>query len=393
LAVSFAIVFFLSNGNAASAQRNSDAVPKREVMTPKWRVDLRSVIGGTPVPNVFGGNYEIKGAPEQSLWFTNNDTVVATFVVREGAPMLSKRNGTEVSSPLRLRAAFLDANDGNVTATPAWPTNSRLSRIVAAHDGNFVTQTGTQLTLYSSNLKEQKKLTLPSTDETRWSAHSSPTGRNILFTATNLRTTSAIPWIWVDVDSLSIVRSWREIQSGWISISDSTMAMTTCIWVYDCDQHVEVKSLGAEWKPLALFDRHHRPYPQFINDDTLVVRDFPTRLTLIRPTGEVLFTKEFTAKTEAQGWGIAFPSAGGQRFVIPAGVLKGAFPALDIGGHGVLKQILLYDFPFREPSYTLDLNPNIKELHTLFALSPDGQRLAILNDQFVEVFQLPPISQ
>jgi hypothetical protein len=170
------------------------------------------------------------------------------------------------------------------------------------------------------------------------------------------------------------------------------MAMTTCIWVYDCDRRVEAKSLGADWKPLALFDRHHQPYPQFINDDTLVVRDFPTRLTLIRPTGEVLFTKEFTAKREAQGWGIAFPSAGGQRFVIPAGVLKGAFPSLDIGGHGVLKQILLYDFPFRELSYTLDLKPNIRELDTLFALSPDGQQLAILNDQSLAVFQLPPLA-
>jgi hypothetical protein len=187
LAVSFAIVFFLSSGTAASAQRNSDVASKREVMTLKWRVDLHSAVGGTLVPYVFGGKYEIKGAPEQSLWFTNNNTVVVTFVVREGAPVLSKRNGTEVSSPLQLCATFLDAKNGNIMATPAWPTNSRLSRIVAAHDGNFVTQTGTQLTLYSSDLKEQKKLTMPSTGETRWSAHSSPTGRNILFWSAPLK--------------------------------------------------------------------------------------------------------------------------------------------------------------------------------------------------------------
>jgi hypothetical protein len=57
----------------------------------------------------------------------------------------------------------------------------------------------------------------------------------------------------------------------------------------------------------------------------------------------------------------------------------------------VLKKILLYDGSSHGRSYTLDVKgPLIKDL-TLFAVSPDGLRLAILNDDYVEVLRLPPL--
>lgn len=86
----------------------------------------------------------------------------------------------------------------------------------------------------------------------------------------------------------------------------------------------------------------------------------------------------------------ALSSAGGQRFAVPFFKLTGRVAALDIGGHGELETISVYDVPFHERSYRLDVKgPKIKELAKL-ALSPDGSKLAILYDQVVCVFQLPP---
>ena len=94
-------------------------------------------------------------------------------------------------------------------------------------------------------------------------------------------------------------------------------------------------------------------------------------------------------RTKDQGWGRAYVSANGRRFIIPADVIKGRIDALDVGGHGVLKDILVYDAPFEDRSYTLQLKRGVRENNMLFALSPDGSKLAILNDEVMEVFDLP----
>jgi hypothetical protein len=57
-----------------------------------------------------------------------------------------------------------------------------------------------------------------------------------------------------------------------------------------------------------------------------------------------------------------------------------------------LKKILVYDdLPFRGLSYALDLKgPKINDL-VLLALSPNGQKLAILKGESLEIVELPPL--
>ena len=86
---------------------------------------------------------------------------------------------------------------------------------------------------------------------------------------------------------------------------------------------------------------------------------------------------------------VAIPSASGQRFVIPFFQSRGKVAALDIGSHGELKTISVYDAPFHERSYRLEVKgPTIRELAQL-TLSPDGSKLAILHGESVYLFQLP----
>jgi hypothetical protein len=86
-------------------------------------------------------------------------------------------------------------------------------------------------------------------------------------------------------------------------------------------------------------------------------------------------------------------SAGGQRFIVTSSRLTGAISGLDAGGYAVLKKISVYDAPFHARNYTMDvMGPKIKGPMQR-ALSPDGSLLAILDNESVYVFQLPPLKR
>ena len=169
-----------------------------------------------------------------------------------------------------------------------------------------------------------------------------------------------------------------------MAVADDKIAMITCTWFHDCEPHIQIRGIGTAWKTIAA--GYGRSYPQFVNQDMLLLLGQPTRL--LQADGSVVFVED----TPSMGcWsGKAFPSAI-QRFVVPVCDIKGSFAALDISGHSLLKNIFLYDRPSYKRSYTLNVKgPPIKNL-TLFAISPDGLQLAILNDNSVEVFQLPAL--
>lgn len=296
----FLLAHFLSSaGRASAAQQGSSA-------SPDWSADVQGVIGSKPVGVVTSGKgHEYERQPKASLWFTDNQTVVVTFVTRPGgeSPKLSRRNLSDKGLPLHLQAVFLDVTSGKVKNVTNWPAISTYSSIVAVEHGKFVTQSGNELTLYAENLNELKKLQLPWTEEFGWLAQSSPTGENILFTASDLRTHSAVHWIWVETDTLQIARSWEAVQSGWVGISDSNIAMTTCVWFYDCQPNVEVRRLDTDWRRIAPADRHFMPHPRFVNDDLLVL--LGTKTVIVRANGELVNGEE--TPFEGCWWGGVYP--------------------------------------------------------------------------------------
>lgn len=383
----FLLAHFLSSPSAPLGNTVS-------VMAPSWSMDLRSTIGSVPLGLVVGRGQESL-LPIKSLWFRDDNTVVATFVTREGEPTLSKRDQSDTNLPLRLRAIFLDARTGKIVSTEAWPTESRFARIVDVDNGNFITERGDLLTLYSSQAKELRKLSLPPVEPdylTFWRSGASPTGRNILFATPKPRDTSPRPWIWVSASTLEIARSWNEVQSGDVAISDNTIAMIACRFYPDrCKPRVEVRGLTTDWKTIAASEqRFSSPYLgeetvfRFLNEDMIFVSGHPWRV--LQTDGAVILTEKppFEGNT-------AIAARSGQRFVVPFFQWKGGFAALDIGAHGELKNVSVYDAPFHECSYKLKMKgPKIRESAN-FALSPDGSKLAILYDESVYVFQLPPL--
>lgn len=381
----FAIACFLSSATGAAVAQHNEPV------TAKWRVDIRPAIGGTPLPVVWGRVQEFKGPPKTSLWFTDNNTLIATFVTREGKgnPKVSRRDASDETLPLRLRAVFLDAATGRITDTTDWPSQSRDAAIVATHDGKLVAQTGDELTLYSSSLGVLKKLKLPTQEKYDWRAHPSATGKHILFLSTKFAFSSAElktgSWLWVETDSLQILQSWEDTQTGDVSISDGKIAMVACEWVFSCEPKVEIKSLSTGWATIAGSDR--RLVPHFVGEEMLFLTGNAT--SMIRTDGKVVFAED--GPSQVCFGASAFVSTDGQRLVLPTCRLKGQVAAFDIGGHGVLKTILVYDVPSHAKSHTLEVKgPKIKD-EIQFAISPDGSKLAVLNSETVQVFQLPPL--
>jgi len=226
-----------------------------------------------------------------------------------------------------------------------------------------------------------------------WFPHASPTGRNILFATPHPRETSPTPWIWVNASTLEIAHSWREVQSGEVAISDTTISMIGCgFYPYRCNQDVKVKSLTTEWKTIAA--KEGQPLsPQFLSEDTLFrfLKEDTIFLSgkpwkLLKPDGTVVLSES----TPVEG-SMAIPSSTGQRFIVPFFQSKGGVAALDVGAHGELKTISVYDAPFHERSYKLEVKgPRIREQAKL-ALSPDGSKLAVLYDECVYLFQLPAL--
>ena len=377
-AVLFAIACFLTSGSASAPLSGTSNAPERGNLEPKWRVDLTSIVGSASLGKVFGRTREYQGLPQASLWFTSNETLVATFVTREGQPELASRDGLEASLPLRLRPVFLNANTGKVLTTLDLPTDSRNAGVIAVHDGRFVTQRGNELTLYTPDLKPLKQLKLPLV-ESGWIAYPSPSGKNVLLLPSGHKAGS---WLWLDTDSLQILHSWEDNQNGDVAMADDKIAMITCTWSHNCDPRLEIRTANEVWKPISPGSR--QSHPQFVSDDMLFLSGHPAKL--IRADGGVVFVED---RFSGCGSGAVFPSANALRFVVPSCKLKGNASASDMGGYQLLQRIYIYDAPFQELAFVLDVGGAKSKGLMRFAVSPDGSKLAILNDESIEVLQLP----
>ena len=387
LAALFLIMCLISSAAARVA------LAQRGVLLAKWRTDLRPAVGSKPLPRVFTSRsgIELKYQPITSLWFTDNNTIAATFLTRESQINSALPRRGDQNLPLRLRGVFLDTERGKITAIRDWPTQSTLARIVAAEDGKFVTQRGDELTLYGPDLQQLKETNLPPAhDQDEWVAGpASPTGRSILvrLLVAEGRLES---WRWVEIHTLQITHSWEaQPRAAIVSITDNRILRDgICACAQD---KLELRGLSTEWTIIGpgLFRDIF-----FLNDDLFFMPNFPIKpgapALIVRSDGEVLFTY----KQPSEGgvfWRRAVPSTEGKRFVIIGVRSEGKQPVLDISGHWVLKRILVGDLSSGAQPYALDVKGPKISGQMQFALSPNGLRLAVLNKETVQVFDLPPL--
>jgi hypothetical protein len=389
----FLFLCSLSSASAILAGAQSGSI------TSTWVTDLRAIVKNKPLPYVYAGTYEIKGALATSLWFTNDQTLIATFVTREGEdgnPKLSGRKGE--SLPLRLQAVFLDSVSGKVTASRKWPSDSRNASVIATLHGKFVTQTGNELTLYNSNLEEIKSINLPpSSSQFEWHATPSSTGENILLRMGQESKQSLFSWMWIKTQTLDVVHSWEAQPEGYVSITDDRLALNTVCTHIGCDpSKLEITTLSTG---STIEEPSESRTIYWVNDDEIFMPGDPRSeinphmpARLIRAGGEILYT-ETQLSGGSKWWSPPIRSSEGKRFVVPGLIIIGAHPSVDISGHTEFRSVLVYDLPSHGQPYVLEVKgANIKDLRpNNIALSPDGSQLAILSNTIVRVFQLPPM--
>jgi hypothetical protein len=404
LRANYAVASFLVGGLLGLIDSpRTFASGNNQAISPGWRTDLRPAVRSSPVRPIVT-RQESVGRPWSSLWFVNNNTIVATFVVHEegGKSQVSRRDSLDSTLPLRLRAMFLDASTGKITTTRDWPTDSRMARVVAVHDGKLVTLGKNELTLYSSDLTPIKSITLPA-GSFEWSAHTSPSGKSILFFSADFREGLRI---WVETGSLTILSSWEDSPSGLLTISDKNVATSTCWWGWECkswkvngnggaacvesgpkcESKIQIRELSTGWKTIG--DGEHYQQAQFVNDEMIFLPGKDSG-KLIGIDGKVILDEPKVHRSwGCWGTGVV-PTADGHRFLIPSCLWKGAVASLDIGSHPVLKQIFVDDIGSRIQSKAWDVKGPKIQNDMQFAISPDGTKLAILNNEFVLVFNLP----
>jgi WD40 repeat protein len=322
------------------------------------------------------------------LCFSDNMTLIVTFITREDVTTLARRDDSGDARPERLHGVFLEAQTGKVQSTKEWSIPRPRGGIVPAGDGRFVVLTPAMIALYSARFELLKDLKLSSEQQSHlWDFHTSSTGRSILVEYHYPEAS----FQWIDTISLQPQPAWNDSLPG-ASISDNELTISRDTYIESKGSIAEVlirPRIGAERSLCRVLVGHGDScgIPQFLSNDLLALL-MPHDLRVVpKADGDILLKATFR-EDEWLGRPL-HPSADGKRFAVSVWAHKGGSAFFDVSYHSVLKRIVVYDIPSRQPVYTLDAKKqNITDLSGV-ALSPDGSLMATLADGVVEVYRLP----
>jgi hypothetical protein len=130
-----------------------------------------------------------------------------------------------------------------------------------------------------------------------------------------------------------------------------------------------------------------------LNDKTFVRTTFDkhkdrSRLQVVSLNGKLQFQPTL-AKYESVDtfWEPISSSEGGNRIAVDVVTIRGDNRALDISGHVTARRIAVYDIETARQVATLQVNPK-HHYRFAFDLSPDGQRLAVWEDDTIRLIDL-----
>lgn len=321
--------------------------------------------------------------------------MVVTFVTENIPSALAHPGAPDSFPPFQLHAVFVDTKTGEVQATRDWATTTSESRVLAGTDGNFIVLAPDELILYSPQMEILGKLNLSLSKCDAWEVHQSPGRKALLVTCFPEWHEELSKYQWIDTEHLQVLHEWtiRGLDLAFgrptveaDAISDSEIVSGSAI-----------RNLGGSWRRL-VNPAYLPPFQnEFLNNDTLLSYQAWGKgqfLSLIRTDGKLLYKQEVPSSEQfSHGPGqarAARPSADGKRFALPFYKRHGGSSLLDIPGHYLLKELMVYDLPIRRWMFRLDGKKlGIKSLAGL-ALSPDGSLMGLITqDGLLEVYRLP----
>jgi hypothetical protein len=368
------------------------------VKVPLWGRDL--VLGLDPRVHT----ERLQDSNRAGVTFLANQQLLV-YALYRNSEQLSSRESPEFSSPFRLHVWSVDAASGQVQTEKEWGTRVHDSAVQATTGGVLV-KTGRIVRLYSADFREARDLPfpLPVDPNALVSTHVSPTGKTVVIDQPLRASDDQIlrPWMnprynhldVLDATSLATRFSWNLSPQlyGRYSISDVGI-------VASASNGSVIRSArfgSSRWD--VIFDDPNRTcvgdYPTAVTDETVAIHC--KDLTVITSPG-VSFslpidfrgisadTCQADAPVDARKTTVAL---GSQVMALSSPVLKAKKHLLSettVCLTGL--QIAVFDLVQKKQIFTLSLDPVPRNDYD-FALSPDGSKLALLNDRRVAVYSV-----
>jgi hypothetical protein len=357
------VMCFLGSALCLAASNSKSA----ETPRPLWSLDLVE-------------NLKDAARNPPGIAFLDNDRLLVHEVDFDTS-QLSSRQSPDISTPFRLRTSVIDVHSGKTVLTREWGTRSSGSTVEVT-SGGIIIRTGDVLRLCSKELVELQQLAIPSVPYEGWEIRISPSGKTVLLNHYHLNRQEFVDSSRLrvlDGDTLKTKFHWAE--SGLIGnyeITDRLIAATRL----GHGQVIATEFGTGIWKPLyELSGENCAPgLSQHFVTNTSMVCGGRKKIAVSSTSGEVLFQDALV-----KGEGPVRKMEIAQDGHTAAAMLENFSDIWDTGGHITSLRAAVYDLSARKRVMTVVVSPPPKHRYDA-ALSPDGSKLAILNDHTVSLY-------
>ena len=392
-AISFAATV-ISSSPAALHQSPEPALTRER---PIIKVDLHKFADPYWNPNNSGEQGSTIGS---AIHFVNGISVVWSWLTRDDAlPRTKDSSRSPVSLPpqaTHVHAVLLDALTGRAKTKRDWSAPSKEVYYSVVQNGNFITCVDNNIRLYSAEFELLQEMHLESPFQCMRlaalaSGGISPSGRSILAaTVSGDKNISEV----LDTGTLKPISTANEGKPVTITaLSDHWLAG-------HCGSPWEVciRNIAGSWKPFSFSGAENQPPTRvlgrayFVNDDTILICRLHD-LVMANVNGSVLFRVNLPKDRSCDN-NRPTPSNDGRRFAIMESKRLPINEFFEMGLPWTDDKILVFDTSERRAIFAVKVDgaaqwPSTRTHSHEFALSPDGDRLAVVSDGILKIYKLP----
>jgi len=305
---------------------------------------------------------------------------------------LSRRDGKDASGAFQLHVSLVDAESGASLLTKDWQTGPSGTAVYVA-SGGVLLRTAETLRITSKQLNEIKQFPISSLDPGEgWEMRVSPTGRTVLFDhyvqewSANAGRRNFSDFELIDGEKFELREKWTEVPAlhddKLYSISDTAIVTDDHLHV----PHIIASQFGSRrWESIGEQPKKaclRQAILAWITNDSLV---YGCEEFFVISQGKIVLLDRFDKREELIASKLSVTNDG--KFVaISLHRLKGGF--FDTERSTASIDVFVYDIRQRKRVLTLNVTPLPRSNYGL-ALSPDGSKLAVLNDRYLTTYSVP----
>lgn len=316
----------------------------------------------------------------RSIAVDHQGRVVVGFVVREHSGLVTRDQPALYFHVMRF------ANEGNPELSLSLPTNGwRTNSLYLSDSDQIIVRADDKLQLLQSD---------PVTGQHSWKELASCPLRCQIFQSPSRRILLLNTWDVdppievIDASQLSNVQRCEKLLYPIHSITDKFAYFSGENGAFE---HFAYRWPICEWDRLFSMPSQLRDLVTVLNDQLFITDPTPagklpaSELVVVSLNGTVEFRKAISKHEQVLGR--IQSSETGSRFAVDIPTMRGQNLKLDIAGHFAARRIAVYDIEKQSEIASIPAKA-IYRYRFEFTLSPDGQRLAMLEDDSVRVIAL-----